>query len=151
MFEGSLTSPFYIDVKDTTKSSLAIPLEAYTLNDSKCGTVIYEFTTLPALSAGQTTISTSTITFNNINGGGFPLGKLTVTVNVRGSLAAATIYSVNFDIYFVDCLAEAFTITNDANKDTTIQLRFPTFSGTFNFVELLTFDTVEGKAACTVW
>ena len=96
---------------------MAITLEPYTLTDVKCGSVIYEFSTAPfdAIGAGHASVSSNTVTFSNINGVGiYPLGKLTVTANVRYSATTETIFTETFEIDVVDCLAESFTMTGVA-------------------------------------
>lgn len=79
MFEITSPSqaPLSIDVKGT-KTTLEVSLEPYTLNDAKCGSVIYEFSMAPydAFGAGHASVSNNKVTFSNINlAGEYPLGK----------------------------------------------------------------------------
>ena len=148
---GSPVEPFGIDVKGI-QTDLAITMEQYTVNDAaKCGKILYEFKVTSAWDAiglGHALVVDNKITFKNINQAGlYPLGKLTVTFNIRSELSTAVVYTTTFDIDVVDCLAEAFTVNNKVLlKDgstlggNTLALRFYTIGNTATFDETATFQ-----------
>ena len=84
----------------------------------------------------------------------YPLGEMTVSVNVRLTIADSgeNAYSFTIKITVLDCLTEPFTFGNIPVKDDLQHsLKFPSFSRTLKFVETITFTSSDAQQFCKIW
>ena len=110
-----------IDIADTDTTELTVAINPFSLtvtDSSQCGTLVYEVTTIPIIAAADVSFdaTTDTITFSSITS--YPLGDMTVTINVCQSLANSdTPVEMTFVINVVDCTSENFVMTSAAFPD----------------------------------
>ena len=117
MFKAGSEAPHGIDIGSNQVAPLIIELEDYVLtNDLACGSLVYRVTItsdtdadFDPLTLGMVTQADNVLTFNldDMTDNPYPLGTLTVTVNVRANITSDITYTQTFDIIVVKCQDEA--------------------------------------------